>query len=179
MALIHHQFESIHPFPDGNGRIGRILNVLYLTRVDLLEIPILYLSRAINNSKSEYYRLLQHVRDTSEWEGWLIYMLKAADETARTTLDLVENIRVQMALMKKRLRGELPKFYSQDLLNNLFRHPYTRIDYVQNELGITRQTAAKYLDTLAEHGFLTKHQSGRNNYYINEPLVALFMKVSE
>ncbi len=179
MALIHHQFESIYPFPDGNGRIGRILNVLYLTRVDLLEIPILYLSRAINNSKSEYYRLLQRVRDTSEWEGWLIYMLKAVDETARTTLDLVENIRVQMALMKKRLRGELPKFYSQDLLNNLFRHPYTRIDYVQNELGITRQTAAKYLDTLAEHGFLTKHQSGRNNYYINEPLVALFMKVSE
>ena len=179
MALIHHQFESIYPFPDGNGRIGRILNVLYLTRVDLLEIPILYLSRAINNSKSEYYRLLQHVRDTSEWEGWLIYMLKAVDETARTTLDLVENIRVQMALMKKRLRGELPKFYSQDLLNNLFRHPYTRIDYVQNELGITRQTAAKYLDTLAEHDFLTKHQSGRNNYYINKPLVALFMKVSE
>ena len=179
MALIHHQFESIHPFPDGNGRIGRILNVLYLTRVDLLEIPILYLSRGINTAKSEYYRLLQHVRDTSEWESWLIYMLKAVDETARTTLDLVENIREQMASMKKRLRGELPKFYSQDLLNNLFRHPYTRIDYVQTDLGITRQTAAKYLDTLAEHGFLTKHQSGRNNYYINEPLVALFLKVSE
>lgn len=178
MALIHHQFESIHPFPDGNGRIGRIINVLYLTRVDLLEIPILYLSRAINNSKSEYYRLLQHVRETGDWEDWLIYMLKAVDETARTTLDLVENIRDQMASTKKRLREHLPKIYSQDLLNNLFRHPYTRIDYVQNELGITRQTAAKYLDTLAEHGFLTKHQSGRSNYYINEPLVALFLKVS-
>nr|WP_234907512.1 Fic family protein [Rhizobium rhizogenes] len=88
MALIHHQFESIHPFPDGNGRIGRILNVLYLTRVDLLEIPILYLSRAINTSKSEYYRLLQHVRDTGEWEDWLIYMLRAVDETAKTTLNL-------------------------------------------------------------------------------------------
>ncbi|NGO65339.1 Fic family protein [Rhizobium daejeonense] len=179
MALIHHQFESIHPFPDGNGRIGRILNVLYLTRVELLEIPILYLSRAINNSKSEYYRLLQHVRDTGEWEDWLVYILKAVDETARTTLDLVENIRGQMASAKKRLRDELPKLYSQDLLNNLFRHPYTRIDFVQNELGITRQTAAKYLDTLAERGFLTKHQSGRNNYYINAPLVALFLKVSE
>ncbi|PQA71740.1 Fic family protein [Brucella oryzae] len=179
MALIHHQFESIHPFPDGNGRIGRILNVLYLTRVDLLEIPILYLSRAINNSKSEYYRLLQYVRDTGEWEDWLIYMLNAVDDTAKTTLDLIENIRLQMASNKKRMREELPKIYSQDLLNNLFRHPYTRIDYVQNELGITRQTAAKYLDTLAEHAFLTKHQNGRSNYYINEPLVNLFLRVSE
>jgi Fic family protein len=179
MALIHHQFESIHPFPDGNGRIGRILNVLYLTRVGLLEIPILYLSRAINNSKGEYYRLLQHVRDTGEWEDWLIYMLRAVDETAKTTLDLVENIREQMAAAKKRLRTEFPKIYSQDLLNNLFRHPYTRIDYVQKELNVTRQTAARYLDTLADAGVLSKHQSGRNNYYINEPLIALFLKVSE
>ncbi|TWB10139.1 Fic family protein [Rhizobium sp. ERR 1071] len=179
MALIHHQFESIHPFPDGNGRIGRILNVLYLTRVGLLEIPILYLSRAINNSKGEYYRLLQHVRDTGEWKDWLIYMLRAVDETAKTTLDLVENIRQQMVTAKKRLRTEFPKIYSQDLLNNLFRHPYTRIDYVQKELNVTRQTAARYLDALADAGILSKHQSGRNNYYINEPLIALFLKVSE
>jgi Fic family protein len=179
MALIHHQFESIHPFPDGNGRIGRIMNVLYLTRVGLLEIPILYLSRAINNSKGEYYRLLQHVRDTGEWEDWLIYVLRAVDETAKTTLDLVENIREQMATAKTRLRTEFPKIYSQDLLNNLFRHPYTRIDYVQKELNVTRQTAARYLDTLADAGVLSKHQSGRNNYYINEPLIALFLKVSE
>jgi Fic family protein len=179
MALVHHQFESIHPFPDGNGRIGRILNVLYLTRADLLEIPILYLSRAINNSKGEYYRLLQHVRDTQEWEGWLIYMLNAVDETAKTTLELIENIRDQMAATKRRLREEFPKLYSQDLLNNLFRHPYTRIDYVQHELGVTRQTAARYLDTLAEAGLVSKHQSGRNNYYINDRLVSLFLKVSE
>lgn len=179
MALIHHQFESIHPFPDGNGRIGRILNVLYLTHADLLEIPILYLSRAINSSKSEYYRLLQLVRDTRQWTDWLIYILNAVDETAKTTLDLVENIREQMSTTKARLRNELPKLYSQDLLNNMFRHPYTRIEYVQNELGVTRQTAAKYLDTLAEHRFLTKHQGGRNNYYINQPLVSLFLKMSE
>ncbi|WP_455269278.1 Fic family protein [Rhizobium herbae] len=179
MALVHHQFESIHPFPDGNGRIGRILNVLYLTRADLLEIPILYLSRAINNSKGEYYRLLQHVRDTGEWEGWLVYILKAVDETAKTTLDLIENIREQMATTKRRLREEFPKLYSQDLLNNLFKHPYTRIDYIQRELNVTRQTAARYLDTLAEAGFVSKHQSGRNNYYINDRLVALFLEVSE
>ena len=178
MALIHHQFESIHPFPDGNGRIGRILNVLYLTRTDLLEIPILYLSRAINNSKGEYYRLLQHVRVTGEWEGWLVYMLKAVDETARTTLDLIENIREQMSTMKRRLRDEFPKLYSQDLLNNLFRHPYTRIDYVQQELNVTRQTAARYLDTLADAGLVSKHQSGRHNYYVNDRLISLFLNVS-
>ncbi|MGV3551410.1 Fic family protein [Rhizobium sp.] len=178
MALIHHQFESIHPFPDGNGRIGRILNVLYLTRTDLLDIPILYLSRAINNSKGEYYRLLQHVRDTSEWEAWLIYMLQAVNETAKTTLDLIENIREQMATTKHRLREEFPKLYSQDLLNNLFRHPYTRIDYVQQELDVTRQTAARYLDMLAEAGFVSKHQSGRHNYYVNDRLIALFLNVA-
>jgi Fic family protein len=179
MALVHHQFESIHPFPDGNGRIGRILNVLYLTRVDLLEIPILYLSRAINNSKDDYYRLLQHVRDTGDWENWLVYMLTAVDETAKTTLDLIENIREQMSTTKRRLRDELPKIYSQDLLNNLFRHPYTRIEYVQKELGVTRQTAARYLDTLASAGFISKHQTGRSNYYINDRLVSLFLKVSD
>ncbi len=179
MALVHHQFESIHPFPDGNGRIGRILNVLYLTRVDLLEIPILYLSRAINNSKDDYYRLLQHLRDTGDWESWLVYMLTAVDETAKTTLDLIENIRDQMSTTKRRLRAELPKIYSQDLLNNLFRHPYTRIEYVQKELGVTRQTAARYLDTLASAGFISKHQTGRSNYYINDRLVSLFLKVSD
>lgn len=178
MAIIHHQFESIHPFSDGNGRVGRILNVLYLTRTGLLEIPILYLSRAINGSKPTYYRLLQQVRDTGQWEPWLLYMLNAVTETAGTTLELIEGIRILMADYKRRMRTSLPKIYSQDLLNNLFRHPYTRIDYVQSELGVTRQTAARYLDLLAVHGLLEKHQAGRHNYYINGPLVALFMRVS-
>lgn len=178
MALIHHQFESIHPFPDGNGRIGRILNVLYLTRTGLLEIPILYLSRHITRRKGEYYRLLQAVRDDGAWEDWVVFMLEAVAETSATTIRLVEGIREQMARVKHRMRDELPKLYSQDLLNNLFRHPYTRIEYVQNDLEITRQTAAKYLDTLAENGFVEKHQAGRNNYYINTDLVRLFVDVS-
>jgi Fic family protein len=178
MALIHHQFESIHPFPDGNGRIGRILNVLYLTRTGLLEIPILYLSRHITRHKGEYYRLLQAVRDDGAWEDWVVFMLEAVAETSATTIRLVEGIREQMASVKHRMRDELPKLYSQDLLNNLFRHPYTRIEYVQNDLEITRQTAAKYLDTLAENGFVEKHQAGRNNYYINTELVRLFLDVS-
>lgn len=178
MALIHHQFESIHPFPDGNGRIGRILNVLYLTRAELLEIPILYLSRHITRTKADYYRLLQAVRTQGEWEEWVLYMLEAVASTAQTTLALLEGMRVQMASVKKRMREELPNLYSQDLLNNLFRHPYTRIEFVVKDLGVSRQTAAKYLDLLADKGFVAKHRSGRSNYYVNADLVRLFLDVS-
>ena len=176
MALIHHQFESIHPFPDGNGRIGRILNVLYLTRTGLLENPILYLSGHITHTKSDYYRLLQAVRDDGAWVEWVLYMLQAVTATARSTLLLVEGVRQQMADMKKRMRHELPKIYSQELLNNLFRHPYTRIEFVQHDLGLkARQTAARYLVTLTQAGFVQKHSEGRNNHYINLPLVQLFV----
>ena len=178
MALIHHQFESIHPFPDGNGRIGRILNVLYLTRAGLLEIPILYLSRHITRTKAEYYRLLQAVRGEGAWEDWVLYMLEAVADTAQTTLALVEGIRKQMAGVKQRLRDDLPNLYSQDLLNNLFRHPYTRIEFIVIDLKVSRQTAAKYLDMLAEKGFVAKHRSGRSNYYVNTDLVRLFLDVS-
>lgn len=179
MALIHHQFESIPPFSDGNGRIGRILNVLYLTRVGLLDIPILYLSRAITRSKSEYYRLLQAVREEDNWEPWIIYMLDAVSTTACTTLELVEGIRALMSDYKHRIRADLRSIYSQDLLNNLFRYPYTRIEHLQADLRVSRQTAAKYLDKLSDAGFVQKHQFGRNNYYINAPLVALFLRVSD
>lgn len=178
MALVHHQFESIHPFPDGNGRIGRILNVLYLTRAGLLETPILYLSRHITRTKADYYRLIQAVRNEGAWEDWILYMLEAVANTAQTTLALVEGIRTQMASKKKRLRNDLPNLYSQDLLNNLFRHPYTRIEFVVKDLKISRQTAAKYLDMLAEKGFVAKHRSGRSNYYVNTDLVRLFLDVS-
>ncbi|MCW5731217.1 MAG: Fic family protein [Alphaproteobacteria bacterium] len=182
MALIHHQFESIHPFPDGNGRIGRMLNVLYLTRTGLLEIPILYLSRHITRTKGDYYRLLQFVRDTNgtqeAWTAWVLYMLQAVAATAETTLRLVEGIRSQMASAKRRMREEVPRLYSQDLLNNLFRHPYTRIEFVVKDLTVSRQTAAKYLDVLAERGFVQKQPAGRSNYYVNTALVRLFLEVS-
>jgi Fic family protein len=175
MAVIHHQFESIHPFPDGNGRIGRIINVLYLTKCGLLDIPILYLSRFVTKNKGEYYRLLQEVRDTGEWEPWLLFLLRGVEETAIETLRLVEGIRALMATIKNRLRAEFPKIYSQDLLNNMFRHPYTRIEFVQQELAVSRPTATRYLDELADGGVLIKLRAGRNNYYINKPLVDLFV----
>jgi Fic family protein len=178
MAIIHHQFESIHPFPDGNGRIGRIINVLYLTRQKLLDIPILYLSRYITANKPEYYRYLQSVRDDGNWEPWLLYMLRAVADTATETLRLVEAIRNLMADYKKRIRTDHGKIYSQELLNALFRHPYTRIDHMVRELGVTRQTAARYLDELSQAGMLTKHKIGKNNFYINDPLAGLFIDVA-
>ncbi len=173
MAVIHHQFESIHPFSDGNGRIGRIVSVLYLSKTGLLEAPVLYLSRFINHHKTDYYRLLQAVRDQGDWQAWLLFMLQAVAETAQTTVVLVEGMRELMAETKQRLRQELPKLYSQDLLNNLFRHPYTRIEFVQRDLGITRQTAAKYLKQLAAKGIVQEFAQGKHMYFINTPLVRL------
>lgn len=177
MAIIHHQFESIHPFADGNGRIGRIINVLYLTRERLLDIPILYLSRYITAHKSDYYKYLQSVRDDGNWEPWLLYVLRAVADTSVETLRLVEAIRGLMAEYKLRIRGNHKRIYSQELLNTLFRHPYTRIEFLVRELDTTRQTAARYLDELTEGGLLTKHRIGKHNYYMNPPLVALFFDV--
>jgi Fic family protein len=173
MAIIHHQFESIHPFPDGNGRIGRLLNALYLVQQGLLDIPILYLSRYITCHKADYYRLLQHVRDTGEWEDWLIYMINGVAQTSRQTIDLITKMRLLMADYKDRLRTDHKAIYSQDLLNNIFRHPYTRIEYVVDECQVGRQAAARYLDRLADAGLLQKVKKGLNNYYVNLPLVTL------
>jgi len=175
MAIAHHQFESIHPFPDGNGRVGRIINVLYLARVELLHVPILYLSRFITAHKADYYRLLQLVRDEGAWEEWILYMLRAVEETSAETLRLIDGIGRLMAQYKDRIRTQHPKIYSQDLLNNLFRHPYTRIDYLAKETGKVRQTASKYLEELAEAGVLKKRTSGKHVFFVNEPLVALFV----
>lgn len=179
MAIIHHQFESIHPFYDGNGRTGRILNILYLVIHDLLDLPILYLSRYIINYKADYYRLLQKVRDTGEWEEWIIYMLNGIEQTAKETIVLITKMRNLMQDYKSRIRKELPKVYSQDLLNNIFRHPYTKIDFVMKELMVSRLTAAKYVDLLTQKGFLVKEKIGRSNFYINVPLFMLFKNEPE
>ncbi len=174
MAIIHHQFESIHPFSDGNGRIGRILNVLYLVKMGLLRTPSLYLSRYITRNKSDYYRLLQTTRDTGNWEDWVLYMLTGIDEIARETTWLIEQIKAQMSELKITLRTDFASMYSQDLLNNLFRHPYTKISYVMDELSCSRPTATRYLAELHKAGILGRIKSGRDVYYINGPLVDLF-----
>ena len=172
MALIHHQFESIHPFYDGNGRTGRIVNVLYLVKEGLLDIPVLYLSSHIMRTKADYYRLLQTVREQDRWEEWVLYMLEAVEATAGQALATVHAIKAALFDCKHRIRSGY-KFYSQDLINNLFTHPYTKIEFVQRDLGVSRVTATKYLDALAEGGFVRKHKIGRGNYYINLALNAV------
>ncbi len=169
MAIIHYQFESIHPFYDGNGRTGRIINVLYLVIKDLLDLPILYLSRYIIEHKIEYYKLLQEVRKTNNWENWLLYMINGIEQTAKETIMLILQIRLLMFEYKFFIRDNY-KFYSQDLLNNLFKHPYTKIEFIQNDLGVSRITAANYLNKLSKDGLLRKEKLGTGNYYINEKL---------
>lgn len=175
MALMHHRFETIHPFYDGNGRTGRIINVLYLVQQGLLDTPILYMSRYIVRTKSEYYRLLQDVRERDAWEEWVLYMLEAVDETARDGLATVVAIREALRDYKQRIRDQF-KFYSQDLIDNLFTHPYTKIAFVEAELDVSRLTATKYLDALARGGFLRKARFGRANYYVNTALVDIIQR---
>ncbi|MDR1848474.1 MAG: Fic family protein [Zoogloeaceae bacterium] len=169
MALIHHQFESIHPFYDGNGRTGRIINVLYLVKEGLLDTPVLYLSRAIVNSKAEYYALLQGAREHNQWEPWVLYMLGAVEQTAKDGIATIKAIKGTLMDYKHRIRNGY-KFYSQDLINNLFSHPYTKIEFLQRDLGVSRLTATRYLDALVTGGLLRKMKMGRTYYYINEPL---------
>ncbi|HUX64821.1 Fic family protein [Sulfuricella sp.] len=178
MAIAHHQFESIHPFYDGNGRTGRILNLLMLQREGLLDLPVLYLSRYITSTKSQYYQLLQSTRETRDWVDWCVYIVKGVAITARSEIRLVKKLRALMQATKHRLRDELPKIYSQELLNNLFRYPYTKIEFVENDLGVSRITAAKHLDTLAKSGFVEKKKIGRTNFYINRPLFELLTRIT-
>lgn len=175
MAIIHYQFESIHPFYDGNGRTGRIINVLYLVLKQLLDIPVLYLSRYIVRHKSDYYRLLQNVRDEEAWEEWILFMLEAVESTSRQTIKMIQSIRASLLEYKHRIRSQ-HKFYSQDLINNLFYHPYTKIDFLMRDLNIGRITATKYLDALAEDGLLQKEKIGRSNFYINTALYSILTK---
>lgn len=174
MAIIHHQFESIHPFYDGNGRTGRIINILYLVINNLLDIPILYLSRYIITNKGEYYRLIQAVRDTGDWESWILFILKGIEETAEQTIYMVKEISRLMKEYKVQIKRILGKAYSHELLNNLFNHPYTKIEFVMNDLEVSRPTASSYLNRLAKEKLLKKMKMGRSVYYLNPPLVKLF-----
>lgn len=175
MAIIHFQFESIHPFYDGNGRTGRIMNILYLILNELQPLPILYLSSYIIRHKPDYYRLLQEVRDKNNWEEWLLFMINGIAHTSKDTIMLIVEIKRLMGDYKNKLRTNY-KFYSQDLLNNLFKHPYTKIEFIVDDLGVTRLTAANYLNKLAKDGLLDKKRIGTANYYINRPLFDLLTK---
>jgi Fic family protein len=173
MAIVHHQFESIHPFYDGNGRTGRIINILFLIQKKLLDLPVLYMSRYIIRHKTDYYRLLQKVRETGEWEEWILFMLDGIEKTANESIILIAEIKNMMQQYKDVIRGRLPKLYSQDLLNNLFKYPYTKIEYLVHDLGIARNTAIRYLEALVKEKLVVKQKIGRDNYYINQSLFDL------
>lgn len=179
MAILHHQFESIHPFYDGNGRTGRIICILHLVMNDLLDLPILYLSRYIIANKGEYYRLIQNVRESNEWESWILFILKGVEETSQDTIRLVKGISKLMQEYKIEIRKILKKAYSHELINNLFSHPYTKIEFVTNDLGVSRLTATSYLEKLVQGGLLQKVKSGKYNYYLNMPLINLLMNDNE
>lgn len=173
MAVIHYQFEVIHPFYDGNGRTGRILNVLYLVLNGLLDIPILYLSRYIIRHKAEYYRLLQEVRTEGKWEEWLLYILNGVEQTATETTLLIGKISVLMEEFRQRIQEQEPRMYSKDLIEALFKHPYTKVETLQRHLKKGDTTVYRYLETLAGHGILQKYKIGRSNFYINVSLYSL------
>ena len=175
MAIIHHQFESIHPFYDGNGRTGRIINILYLVKQGLLDVPVLYLSRYINQNKADYYRLLQAVRTDNNWHDWVFFILDGIEQTSRQTTLMIQAIKNLMQDHKHLIREKLPKIYSQDLINNLFRHPYTKIEFIMDELQVHRNTAAKYLNELVKIGVLIRHKISKDNFYLNDALFQLLL----
>ena len=176
MALIHYQFESIHPFYDGNGRTGRILNVLYLVLNNLLDSPILYLSNYINNTKSEYYKLFNSFRKDDNYEDWILYILKGIKETSVKTIDLIKQILEEMESYKQEFMNKLPKIYSEELLNSLFYEVYTRINYIEETCDVTRQTAVSYLNQLVDIGLLEYEKIGRESIYKNVKLIELLKK---
>ena len=173
MAIIHYQFESIHPFYDGNGRTGRIINILYLILNGLLDVPVLYLSSYIIKFKSEYYTLLNKVRTEEAWEEWIIYMLKGVEQTSLQSVSLIEEIMKLMQETKSVMKENFPKFYSKDLLEILFKHPYTKIAFLIDELGVTRKTATNYLKELEAFGLLESIKVGREIYFVNTKLFTL------
>jgi Fic family protein len=173
MAIIHHQFESIHPFYDGNGRTGRIINILYLVLKGLLDLPVLYLSKYIILTKNSYYRLLQEVREKQNWEAWILYILQGVQLTAHENIQLITAIKQQMDECKELLKSKTPKIYTRELLYNLYKYPYTKIEYVQNDADVTRNTAIKYLAELEKLGIVNKVKKGKTNFYVNTKLMAL------
>jgi len=173
MALAHYQFEAIHPFTDGNGRTGRVLNILYLIQEDLLSLPILYLSRFIIANKADYYRLLLDVTRDHAWEAWVIFMLRAVEETARWTTDKILAIRKLSDGAATFVRERLPKIYSRELVDVIFEQPYCRIANLVDKDIAQRQAASRYLQDLVRAGVLREEKIGKEKLFIHPKLMQL------
>ena len=176
MALVHYQFEAIHPFPDGNGRTGRILNILYLVDQGLLNLPVLYLSRYIIDHKAAYYEGLRRVTEEGAWQDWVLYMLDAVEQTSIRTHGQITEILALMESVRERVQREAPGIYSKDLIEQIFKQPYCKIQFLERaDLG-TRQTCSKYLRELESMGVLTSQKMGREVYFINDALFKLLTR---
>ncbi|MDG1278712.1 MAG: Fic family protein [Algoriphagus sp.] len=167
LAIQHYQFESIHPFYDGNGRTGRIINVLYLILKGMLNEPVLYLSSYIIQNKGDYYRLLQEVRTKNNWEDWILYMLKGIEQTAQSTIKQINQINLLFNETQKLVQEKLPRIYSKDLIEQLFIHPYCKIEFLVENLKLNRKTAGSYLKNLEELGVLAAEIKGKEVIYVN------------
>ncbi|HVS30759.1 MAG TPA: Fic/DOC family N-terminal domain-containing protein [Thermoanaerobaculia bacterium] len=176
LAVMHYQFEAIHPFTDGNGRAGRILNLLFLVERKLLDIPVLYLSRFIIERKSDYYGGLRSVTEKGAWEPWILYMLEAVETMATHTRGKIMAIRELMDHWVGRIKNEAPRIYSKDLVETVFRQPYCKIRFLERDKLATRQTASKYLQKLADLKLLRAVKVGREVYFINDPFLRLLAK---
>jgi Fic family protein len=173
LAVMHYQFESIHPFSDGNGRTGRILNVLYLVDKGLLDMPVLYLSHYILRNKAAYYTGLRNVTEAAKWEEWILFMLRGIEDTAQETCALVDRILNLMAETAERIRAEQPGVYSKDLIEVIFSNPYCRIRFLDEAKIAKRETASGYLKKLAGMGILTPMKVGREMYYVHDALLQI------
>ena len=176
LAVLHHQFESIHPFYDGNGRTGRILNILYLILNDLIDIPILYLSSYIIDNKQDYYRLLNQTNRLGEWEEWILFMLKAVEITSVQTIQKINTIRGLLDQTIERVKTDASKIYKKELVELLFEQPYSKIEFVVNQLGVERKAASRYLKELEKIGILESQKVGRETLYINIELIEILKK---
>ncbi len=173
LAVMHYQFEAIHPFTDGNGRTGRIINILYLVQQELLSVPVLYLSRYLIEHKNEYYAGLRVVTENSNWEQWIAFILDGIEQTARDTREKIAEIKLAMDETQELIKEKLPKIYSKDLVEILFYHPYCKIRFLEDRDIARRQTASNYLRLLEEIGILQSVRSGRETYYINRRLLRI------
>ncbi|TLD86177.1 Fic family protein [Helicobacter sp. MIT 05-5294] len=167
LAIIHYQFETIHPFYDGNGRVGRILNILYLVFKERLDTPILYLSAYIIKHKDKYYHLLEQVSKNAAWNEWIVYILQGIEKTSIATIQRIKDIDKAMKDAAEVLQNNADKIYSKDLIEALFFYPYTKIEFLEKKLKISRQSASKYLKTCEKLTLLECIKIGRNKYFIN------------
>ncbi|TAJ06889.1 Fic family protein [Marinilabiliaceae bacterium JC017] len=173
LAILHFQFESIHPFYDGNGRTGRILNILYLMLNELIDVPILYLSSYIIDNKAEYYRLLNQTNKIGKWEEWIMFMLKAVESTSKSTIKKITDIKNQLDLTILKVQEKAPKVYRKELVELLFEQPYSKIEFVVNKLGVERKAASRYLKELENIGVLKSQKVGRETLYVNKELIEI------